>query len=420
MKESCFNSRLNITDKTDVIYNSFTNQFLLIKTGVGLLDLYKGQNNQELVQSGFMVDDNIDEIELVKKISKEVDNSSKIFKLIINPTLLCNFSCWYCYEKKPKKAIMTDEVLKRVFLLIDYLSLKYDRLHISFFGGEPLLFFDKITLPIMTHTQMVCMRNCCKNSISYTTNGYLITEEMITHFTSCNVTGFQITLDGNREKHNSIRFVSKDNGSYDRILDNILQITSNGIHVTIRVNYTDETIDSIPGIMEDLKAKGINSSNKIRVSFHQVWQNSEVDLSNKISTIISDFSANGFKTSIPIFDNVRNPCYGDWKHEALVNYNGDCYKCTAVDFANVPREGYLNAKGQIIWEHDSLNKRMSSKFKNPPCLSCRLLPICNGGCSQKALLYKGVPYCINSFDEKKKDQVVLNKFEYYIRSQHEV
>jgi len=42
------------------------------------------------------------------------------------------------------------------------------------------------------------------------------------------------------------------------------------------------------------------------------------------------------------------------------------------------------------------------KFKNPPCLTCTILPICNGQCSQKALEKAGTDYCIFKFDENKK------------------
>lgn len=113
-------------------------------------------------------------------------------------------------------------------------------------------------------------------------------------------------------------------------------------------------------------------------------------------------------------DSIRNSCYGDKKNSLLLNYNGDVYKCTALNFYKTPRDGFLTDAGEIVWENDSLNIRMDAKFKNPPCLDCRILPICNGGCSQKALEYKGKGYCILSFNEQKKDEAILERFKRYI------
>jgi uncharacterized protein len=109
---------------------------------------------------------------------------------------------------------------------------------------------------------------------------------------------------------------------------------------------------------------------------------------------------------------VTNSCYADKKNSAVINFNGDIFKCTARDFTNVKREGYIDVKGEVIWENDSLNRRLNAKFNNKPCLSCRIMPLCNGGCSQHALDHLGVDeYCVYSFDEKEKDKIVTLKFE---------
>lgn len=95
------------------------------------------------------------------------------------------------------------------------------------------------------------------------------------------------------------------------------------------------------------------------------------------------------------------------------DYNGDVYKCTAVNFEEEKRDGYLDSNGDIIWENNSLEKRMAAKFSNKPCLECNLLPICHGGCSSKPL-ENGCNYCIFGFNEEKKMNAVMNKFLYNI------
>jgi uncharacterized protein len=54
---------------------------------------------------------------------------------------------------------------------------------------------------------------------------------------------------------------------------------------------------------------------------------------------------------------------------------------------------------------------LDAKFKNQPCLTCKILPICNGGCSQKAIESKDESYCLRGFDENKKNELVQAKLE---------
>jgi uncharacterized protein len=102
-------------------------------------------------------------------------------------------------------------------------------------------------------------------------------------------------------------------------------------------------------------------------------------------------------------------CYGDHRNHATINYNGEVFKCTARDFTNANSEGMLSDNGRIIW-NDKFEKRMNIKFKNKPCLECKIMPLCNGGCSQQAIENEGVDYCIYDFDEDKKKKMVIEKF----------
>lgn len=84
-----------------------------------------------------------------------------------------------------------------------------------------------------------------------------------------------------------------------------------------------------------------------------------------------------------------------------------------MNFIDTPRDGYLNSEGDIIWENDSLEKRMGAKFTNKPCMECKIMPICHGGCSSKPL-EKGDNYCIFDFDDNRKMDAVMEKLLYNI------
>lgn len=152
--------------------------------------------------------------------------------------------------------------------------------------------------------------------------------------------------------------------------------------------------------------------NYLVFDFHRVWQdenglNVDVELKKIMHLLrVNNFNVEGRHSSM---NNLKNPCYADTRNSVTINYNGDIYKCTARDFSKENREGFIDENGNLIWENDSLNTRLDSKFKNAPCLTCKILPICNGGCSQVAIENANNEYCIFGFDETEKDKIVTQK-----------
>jgi uncharacterized protein len=108
-------------------------------------------------------------------------------------------------------------------------------------------------------------------------------------------------------------------------------------------------------------------------------------------------------------DSIKYACYADRINQATINYNGDVFKCTARDFTKDNLEGVLDSDGLIQWKNNILN-RFEKRLTNKPCLDCKIMPICGGGCSQKAIENLGNDYCVNDFDESKKNAIVFDRF----------
>ena len=53
-------------------------------------------------------------------------------------------------------------------------------------------------------------------------------------------------------------------------------------------------------------------------------------------------------------------------------------------------------------------KRMAVKYSNPSCLECKILPICNGGCSQHKLEANSQTWCYYNISEEEKDKRVIS------------
>lgn len=271
-------------------------------------------------------------------------------------------------------------------------------------------------MDIIAYAEEVCHSFGKNISIAFTTNGYLLNAERIQALSGHCVKSMQITVDGNRDTHNAVRFLSARLGSYDKILENIKLLLKKKIHVTLRLNYTGDNIAGMSDIIDDLSDIAAGERQFLAVHFFRVWQDSQGgDIKNIVNDTIKKYRDAGIKAYIYPLNNVKVSCYGDKSHAAIINYNGDVYRCTAVNFAKDAREGYLNTAGEIVWENDSYNKRKNAKFKNRACLQCRLLPICNGGCSQHALRHENEEYCIFNFNERKKDEAILNKLDIHLK-----
>lgn len=110
-------------------------------------------------------------------------------------------------------------------------------------------------------------------------------------------------------------------------------------------------------------------------------------------------------------DAVRNSCYGDKRNYLLVNYDGGVYLCTARDFDDAHRAGTLQGDGTVEWRDNAHECRLAAKFSKPVCHTCRIAPICGGGCCTQALEHPEPDKCIYGYTEEQKDAMVANRFE---------
>lgn len=430
MKYSLFNSIIGLTEKSSLIYNSFTDSFLvftntlsddiqnnIIKIKNNDIDLY----NQLLDMEAY-VDDRLDEIERLELVAKQTMLRDSDYFIIINPTMSCNYNCWYCYESHIKNSKMSDKVMESVKLHISKVITENKNLKefpISFFGGEPLIYFKSIVLPLIQHHNRLCKENNIVAGISFTSNGGLITEYIVNELSKYNNVHFQITLDGGKTQHNQVRFSMKGDDSYSSIIKNIKLLVASKINVRVRINYTKENLSSLSSIVNDINDIPAVYRKYIEVDFHWVWQEKDLSVEmDGIRDVVNCFSENGLPVIFNDIDTIRNSCYGDRSNTAVINYNGDVFKCTAQDFTTENRVGILNDNGEITWSK-SQEERQNYRFKNQQCRICRIAPLCAGGCTRYMCLNKDKigtdSYCLFKTQERI-EEVVLDRFDMYLRN----
>lgn len=428
MKFSKYTSYIKLDDCRFLLFNAFTRTFVTITdknldiNNIQPEDI-KSKSSQlftNLVEAGMLVEDALDELSVLKRLIIDYDNNSSEYILHINPTLDCNFNCWYCYENHIPKSRMSQETLRSVKIYIsNILDNKQIRtLELGFFGGEPLLYFNGIAKEIILHANDVCFRNNQTLNIHFTSNGSLISEEQI-KFLSKFSCGFQITIDGDKPSHDKTRFYRNGIGSYDIIIRNILRLINAGINVIVRVNYTNENIDGITSILDSLKNIPESQKEHIKFDFQKVWQDDKNNLTeDKIRMIRNLFSHQGFIVlKNYLHQHIGQSCYGDKVNHVLINYQGDLFGCTARDFTNHNRLGYLDNHGEAHYDSEKMRIRKMAKLGKSICCNCRIAPICGGGCSQKCYESINSDGCNMGYTEDDIDNKILDIFEAEIMSE---
>lgn len=185
--------------------------------------------------------------------------------LTIVPTLDCCFSCFYCFEKNRGKKYMSNETVNDIVSLVANESTLRD-LHITWFGGEPLL-AKEIIKSIYTKIRYTYNGGYSSDII---TNGFYLDKEAAKFLLECEIFDVQISLDGLKSHHNKIKHISTEEDVYEKILNNIKYVLLNFpmIHINIRVNFGKNEIQNFVNTYKMLLKKfgGIKLYNLSRFS----------------------------------------------------------------------------------------------------------------------------------------------------------
>lgn len=184
--------------------------------------------------------------------TSNVDFELKRKKYFANANLImnncCNLACDYCYADKGKydvSGLVIDfETAKKVIdTLIELASVNGgEHIHITFFGGEPLLQF-KLIKQIVKYTNDTIGTKRIRPNWDIVINGTLFTDEII-EFLEDNKFGVTISIDGDKQVHDAARHFCDGKGSYDIIKENISK-WKNKNNLVARVTINDSNTDVV-------------------------------------------------------------------------------------------------------------------------------------------------------------------------------
>jgi uncharacterized protein len=294
--------------------------------------------------------------------------SPKFLNLIILPTEKCNFRCTYCYEdfavgrmKSPTVQAIKKLIARRVPEL--------QHLSLSWFGGEPLL-AKAVVQEIGSFAHDLCVEHGVHFESGFTTNGYLLTPELVEYFASISHRDYQITLDGDEVWHNKTRVLANRGPTFERIWSNLTGFKDVKVDfkVCLRLHIHRDNIESQKRLYERLQSE-ILTDKRFSSYFHKVsnlstdWTISETVLDRKdyLEAIDYIMGPRDKTPSEPISEEHLDGyiCYAAKPNSLMIRANGDLGKCTVALADDRNHIGHINEDGTLDISNPKLQKWFS-------------------------------------------------------------
>lgn len=396
MKPSRFNHFLPFTSDKSIAYNALSNALALIdnkkfKMYTQFVDTGKELTDKELVKDllhgSFLVEDDIDELDIVRHNMLRGRYATNVLTLTIAPTSDCNFRCVYCYQKSVLSCeYMSESIQNAVVNLLNSMKSHLQAFSVTWYGGEPLL-----ALPIIQELSTEFMRICNENHISYAanmiTNGYLLTRNTLEVLKNIKVRFLQITLDGGPEQHNAKRPLSNGEKTFWAILNNLRDGYDLLPQVSLRINLDCDNLSAGDEVRQYITEYGM--IDKVVPYFGRIRNDNECYDDSKCLNACEfaeieynytlEVGSSTHSTEAKLPNSRTSFCGADRVCSFVISANGLLYKCWS-DIGNPSRSvgNILNSINDINSTY--LNYLLFDPTQVTPCKDCNVLPICMGGC----------------------------------------
>lgn len=362
----------------------------------------------ELHLKGFLVCEEEDEWSklLYERQAFIFNPNPTVLGFVIAPTLQCNLSCPYCFEKDGRSlSTMTEDIVEQsAKYIISQISRMptVRELYIAWFGGEPCLQVDKIRKIYSLLLPIIEERNL-KYESRIVTNGSLLTKDVSVFLNNkCGVCDAQITIDGLHDNY------SKRKSCSPHVLDNVvhnIELAADILNINLRINVDQENADEMSTLLKWLLDEH-NLNGKINIYFAQIQRWNDCD--NR--SYLDDFSylefINGIHKKIincnwqKTFNPKRpvrqvGPCGSMRSNNCTIGPDGKLHRC----------EHCLNHPEWAIGDvytgryYNEADMKYLLEMPMEKCRTCKAFPICAGGCLSNKILHNIPPLnCMNYID----------------------
>ena len=359
----------------------------------------------EMAEEGYVVEDEETEKDMViHNIRAAAYGNSPVVKATVVTTMACNLACKYCFESGMEKSptmdretaqLVFDQIVKRA----QDPSVK--AIDIDYYGGEPLLNMDIIRF-LSKKFQEWCEENKKTYGFTMTTNGTLLTPEVVERLKPLGFQGARITIAGVREIHDARRPYKNGKGfSFDTIMKNLTN-TVDMLPITLVNVCSKESIRQLPSLLDELEEKQIlDKLAAFQPGIEQPYLDKKGSVCGTMDCALTKESAENFLLAVQELFRRNLPARGELlqgtncsitaAHGLLIfNADGKMYKCPVLMDKPEFSVGHVS--------QEKLNKHhftcVTKEIWKKECLDdtdCPYVPTCGAGagCRFAALVNSG-------------------------------
>lgn len=331
----------------------------------------------------------------------------------------CNLKCRYCFVSQCNSDMSYETALKAANFLIANAERCGDKPNITFFGGEPMLRWDDLVVPLVKYIREEYGKPF---TVSITSNCTLLTEEKIDFMKKYQV-GLLFSIDGDKETQDYNRPTHGGTGSFNLVepkVDMVIQhfpntvfrstiipetchLTWHNMEFAIKAGY--RTIFTTPNVFEPW------SDDKREILKEQIQKYTDYYIEsyrNNEKPVLFTLMEEAMRRVLPINHSIQN---GQYRTHYLC---AACSKCglSADRYCSVAPDGGIyscqeltsNEGPNSIFYIGSLNDGvdearrnalidMYDPFKasavNTDCATCKYNRACDGGCVANNYMING-------------------------------
>lgn len=313
----------------------------------------------------------------------------------------CNLKCKYCFVNQNVERMSYQTALDATNFLIENSKETGYTPNITFFGGEPLLEWDSVIVPL---TKYIREEYRQKFDLNITSNCILMTEDKL-KFMEENGIGLLFSIDGDKETQDFNRPFHSGKGSFDVLKDKIPMILKYFPNMTFRATIHRPTAKNTFHNMEFAVEQGYNNMFFTPNVFDE-WTEEEKNILRKQMNLFGDyFIENARQGKIVHLNNLDrifpkilaiNNAYSKNLDRPLLNHkcglgtgsgasispNGEIYGCQEM----VTNDDVFLIGDIYKGEDIEKRKQLASLFNSQKvyglnnCKDCKFDKICDGGC----------------------------------------
>ena len=388
MKRSIYNRTVNLGNGSVAVYNTLTGALCVFDKNeytqffVEDISLLSDSEKEDMKEKTFFVSDDTDELSMVllKREKQIMSSSVPTYRVLV--TTACNAKCPYCFENGIKFLNMNTTVADA---LVDFILKEaegYSKIKVQWFGGEPIM-----NLGIIEYiTQKLNTRFNGDIVYSIITNGSLMTKNTVKKLLGLGVKRAQVTFDGDKSVYEETKNYIDKNITFESILENVKNALEEGMAVVVRLNYDKNNLNSIKDLIGKLGEKFCSYKNFSCYPYpiYGTYNGPTEKSTDKDDLLLlhTEIIKSGIVDIERLFSSAlgvkTGPCMACNRKSFIILPSGELFKCS-VDMKNNVGTVFDSVeynKYFFEWNTAGLNEK---------CLSCNLLPVCQGGCRAGAL-----------------------------------